>query len=424
MVVPQVSARAVDNFDGGNVRAKWVHQQDADTTYTTRGWFGYTNVSSAYADADLYGVGAEFQLRHQFNDRTKIDGILGITHRRESLGDTRVIEYAKDVDDTVETAALGVELSHWITPDKLEAAAGFNATYDSYLVFKNLLPSAHVIYHLADKDRLWLSASQASKPITPASGKAKTLLLSVEVFESMAIQTPSGQIETDRQFNSGLRGMLLSEEELDAFEAGYRHDFGEKGALELNVFYYHYDQIFGSAQGSSAFVSAKEPYLLTQSVISNIAYGYSNGFELSAEWAFSPLLKAQFNYSFIEDCFKTSLMGDDSYSQSILEHSIDVIDNNVPKHQASLWLSTDFTSTLHGDLGLRYSSSFSHALGEQPEIFQADAKLSWKWTDTSSLSLRGRNLFDDSTSEGLLKDLLVIPTEIQREFSIEYLREF
>lgn len=407
---------------GGNVQLKWVRQPSTDTSYTTRSWISYTEIDSAYVDASIYSLGIESRFRKQLNERTRIDATAGAYAKYESLSDTPIISYEDDADETSETAFFGAELSHWLMPDTLEASLGFNATYNSYLNSSYLLPDAHIIYYLSERSRIWSSITQAKRPITPATGKVEDVLLSVNVFNPRRVDSTYGSIFVDRQFNSGIQEQNLREELLDACELGFRHEFKNKNSFEVSVFSYHYDEVFGASRSSLDLVIAENPYLLSHSTISNFAYGYSYGLDTAVDWKLPGSSRVRLSYSFIEDQFD-ALAGIDG-GDMLLDAALKLLENNVPKHLASLVFSKDFSKSLKADFGIRYSSEFENPYGIQEEIFQGDLKISWLIDEKTSLSFLGRNLFDPNTDEGLLKDLIVIPTEIQREFSIEFRKEF
>lgn len=428
--LPDLDTGSVSLFEkdeeqiGGNIQLKWVRQPNSDTAYTTRGWLSYTDIDAAYVIANLYSAGVESRYRKQLNDRTRLDARAGATIKHETLNDTPVVTYENDVDESSEYAFFGAELAYSVIPNTLEVSSGFNATYNSYLDSQYLLPDAHVIYHLSELSRIWASITIAERPITPAAGKIEDILLSVSLFDPQRAEGQQASLLIDRQFNSGMQDSSLQEERLDAYEIGFRHEFNDKGSFDLSVFSYHYDEVIGAARSSTELVITDTPYLLSNSIITNFAYGDSFGIDTAFDWKLPLDTRARLTYSYIQDQFYSLEELPDGLGRMNVGRAIEVLENNVPTHLASLAISKDFNENLKADFGLRYSSEFKNPIGTQEAILQGDLKIIWTVNEDTSLSLIGRNLFDPSTNEKLLKDILVIPTEIQREFSIEFRKEF
>lgn len=413
-----------ENQRGLNLQAKWTKQASNNTLVTLRGWSNYSVLDTVYANAEIASGGIEVRLRRQLSKRDRISLRGGLSFKHEALEDTKIISYKSDYRPASGHSFLGLEYSHWLAPEKLELSIGASSVYDSYLNNNDILPTASLIYHQTDNDRIWLSYGKAKRPVTSSMGNVESAILSVFLTEPRQITTARGNISVDRQFNTGLQGNSLKNEEHDAFEAGYRHIFSENKSLNLSAFYSRYDQIFGGALLSKGLQIRDKPYFTTQTLIGNQAFGNSHGFEASLKWDFKSGFKTIANYAYIHNSFNPIYLATDPASMLTARESTDVLENNVPNHLASIWISKELSPKLRADLGLRYSSSFENPYGSQDEIFQSDLRISWQMNERSKLSMVGRNLLNALTNEGLLKDRLGHSTEIQREFYFDFQTTF
>ncbi|MDQ8205149.1 TonB-dependent receptor plug domain-containing protein [Pelagicoccus sp. SDUM812003] len=408
---------------GASMQAKWAKETVTGTAFDLSAWAGYTRLDTAYVVGDRGSMGAQVKLRQQLGERSEVTLRASAGLSLDDLAGNHVIQFEDDYETTTERASFGATLSHWLVPEELQLSLGINTSYDSYQDLTCSLPNASLVFHPSESDRFWISGSSAKRPIAPSVANSKTILFA-ESLRSILLQENPNELSLSFGFLKDSRLGEVMPEELDAYEIGYRRLLGEHCSLDLSAFYYHYDQLFGNRILIDAEASSDPSYDGPRLYITNTAFGYSKGFEASFNWRLGHRLGSTLNYAYLEDRFLTLEPQDGSPSSALAARGAAILDNNAPMHQASLWLNAPLSESLRLDLGLRYASSFENPTGKQPEIFQGDLRLTKEFRHSFSVSFLARNLFDSQTSEGLLKDTLVIPTEIQREFLLDFRKEF
>jgi iron complex outermembrane receptor protein len=407
---------------GVNAQAKWTHQKDSDNGFSLRSFVGYTEYESSFVNFELGIAGAELRGRRAFSDRHRLVYNASVTAGKENLEDTGSTQFFAGQEDTSLTAQGGFEYTWVLIPDHLEWTAGLNGVYSSTIETFDLLPSTRLLWKVSEDARLWFSFGQAVRSVPSGMNDIERILFNVSHIPPVTFPTPVGSFTVDRQFTYGGRGPEIENERLDAFEIGYRQKLGERVSFRVQLFHYRYEGIYSSYSVDSQpqpVLTVPEPYFLSNLYVTNITNGYSTGMEFEVEAQLHERLSVRFNYAWLEDHFEPAIESANPFVQQSINRSTAIVDNNVPRHLASVWLTGHLSDTWRADVGLRYSSEFRNSFSRQPEVFQLDARLSWQFLDCFRLSLLGRNLLDEKTDERVLKDLITIPVEVPREWSLE-----
>lgn len=407
---------------GLNAQAKWTRQVDAENGFTLRSFVGYTDFEASYVKFDLGSAGAEFRGRKTFSDRHRTVVSASLTTTWDELDNTETTRFFDGYDRQSVTAQAGFEHTWTVVPERLEWSAGLNALYCSTIETFDLLPSTRLLWRPSDDVRLWFSYGRAVRSVPSGMNDVEEILFNVSRISPISIPTPMGNLVVDRQFTLGGRAPEIDNERLDAFELGYRHRLGDQWSVRVQLFHYRYEGIYTSYSASTqpGFVlTVPQPYLLNDLYVTNVTDGYSTGVEGGLEYQFSPRFGLTLNYAWLEDHFKPIVSSPSPYVQGSIERTTEIVDNNVPRHLVSIWLRGEFAKGWRADLGLRYSAAYGNIAATQPEVFQLDARLSWQVSEKLRLSLLGRNLLAPKTDERALKDLITLPVEIPREWSLE-----
>lgn len=410
---------------GVNAQAKWTRNNSDDSAYSVRSWIGYTDYDAPYAAFSMGAGGIEARGRFRINESHTLNLNLGGAYDQEHTDSTLASDFTNEFLHNF-AAYTGFQDEWTLAPEKLKLSWGIDARYEDKSTITTLSPNARLIYQLDASNRIWLSYSQA-KRTTPTSLSVIESLRSGKMMDTpLVVPTPQGAITLDRSLTDATSDRELGTEKLDALEAGFRSEFlGEKGSFSLNAFAYRYDEIFARiGLEATPVLFAQHPYLSIKGGYENLLKGDAYGFETHLRWRFANWFDTSLSYSRLVDSFEPLFDSTDPFVVESIQFSLDEFDNSSPGHMATLTLSSDFAKDWNLNSGLRYSSSFDFAKGNQPAIFQLDSRLTWRKSEAITLSLVGRNLLDEYTQEARLRDFFGHWTELSREVYLEIKAEF
>lgn len=414
-----------ERLAGANAQLKWTRNISNDSSYSVRSWFGYSDLDAAYAAFGIWTGGVEARGEKQLSDLHRISLNLGASYDEEHTESTLASDFTSHLLQNFVVYS-GFQDEWQLSSDHLKLSWGVDFRYDDGAEHTTVSPNASLIFELNDSSRIWLSYSQANRTPPVSLSVIESLRSGKELDAPINIPTPNGTLTLEHSLADAVSDTLLDAEELDSFEAGYRSTFADdKGSFTLNAFLYRYDELIGRVGVSNGLVlDTPTPYVKINGAYDNLLEGEAYGFEASLDWQISPRHRARFNYSHKTDSFESLVTPANPFQQGFIEFSIDEFDNSTPDHMATLNLSSDLADDWNLNTGLRYSSSYDFAKGQQPEIFQLDARLTWQKTESIRLSLVGRNLLDPTTQEARLKDFFGHWTEVKREAYLEISAQF
>ncbi len=428
---PDFSTGAIAQFDseerhrGFNSQVKWNRQIDADNGVILRAWVGASEIRAPYANFDLGVAGAEARGRLAVGRRHRFIFTGGVTYDDPDDDENPFTTFRRSARDYNITAHAGSEYSFSLRPDELELSIGLSGSYDTYSDNIEPLPSARIMYRPAENSRIWASYSRSTRNVPPGISGSERVVRGAAPIEPIEIPTPFGNFTVAQQFITNEAAVEIENEDLDAFEIGYRHQFSDTSSLSINVFRFEYgNMIVGLDDTRVPVLDVPTPYLLFNIIIDNGAEGSSEGLECSISHEFTQKLSATLGYARVRNRFEAISTSFSPATMPALAVGISTLNNPTPEHLANAWLQYELSQKWRADLGVRYSASFSNLTGSQPSIFQADMRLSWQPNEHLRLSLLGRNLLDPLTDEGLLKDSVGYTTQQRREASIELRYDF
>jgi iron complex outermembrane receptor protein len=213
-------------------------------------------------------------------------------------------------------------------------------------------------------------------------------------------------------------GATVDSEHIDAYEAGWKQDFGRALQVNAALYYYNYEGL-QSLNGRVAQVSP--PIIVNQLV--NLEKSRSYGLELETRWAPVQNLLIMANYAYINNEIKDACCFVDSSDPMGLQPGAqpvpgqagaqDLAGNRLPgssRHKISASVSYTFNFE-PGDLTISvvedWHSSFYNALFNNPNWFvkdgaRTDARVSWV-SESRNYEIIGSvtNLFDKEIRTGI-----------------------
>ena len=387
---------------GGNLIAHWKKTVSDTEDYSLRAVIDdYQNfdyrVTEKRQSFDL-----EFQ--HYFQPIEHHDLVWGLSFRRTwyQMSDMRYIihrdENGQPKDSRQDNlyslfAQDDITLNHYWN-------LSFSARYEhNEFTGKEFQPNAKLTWKVNDNRTLWASVSKAVK--TPSVSETAVLsdnITFVNTGPSNAILSIAGN-------------QKLQSEELNAFELGYREQFGSLFRLDVTGFYNQYKNIVAYVEaskcpdGSSLIYPLGPDFGICQpknnslislpSTLINGLDAATYGLEIVADWQAKDWWKLQLTYSWLQvDASPNSSNPSLAYA---LKRNEWLVEDLNAKQTATLRSSMNLPNQWYFDFWIRGMSNMKNA--GVPGYTALDMRLAKKINDNLELSLVAQNLFDKQRAE-------------------------
>jgi iron complex outermembrane receptor protein len=195
-------------------------------------------------------------------------------------------------------------------------------------------------------------------------------------------------------------------EQLKAFEFGYRDTLSDKLSLDSTIFYNRYQDSLSQEPGALRLeVNPAPTHWVIPTTFGNGLFGETHGIEVFANlkttriWTISP------GYGFVS-------MHLHKYASSQATESATEIDGGTPDHQAQLRSSLSLPRNFQWNA----SAYFVNRLPAQsiPSYVRFDTGLTWRAGERASISLIGQNLLKAQHPETSGPQSSVLPGLMQR----------
>jgi iron complex outermembrane recepter protein len=246
-----------------------------------------------------------------------------------------------------------------------------NNTYSGFAV----MPTARALYQLDPKQSVWAAVSRAVR--SPA-----------EIDTSLRVNVggttlPNGTIAAVSLFGNP----NLKDENLLAYEAGYRRMLTPRLSVDLAAYYNDYDnQISDEPEAPFVESTPAPPHLVIPTIDRNFQYGEAHGAELSARWKVNN---------------RWALDGSVEFERIHMHPSPESLDfttgpdteGSAPHQQARIQSELFLTRKLSWNV----SGDYTDRLEAQgvPSYTRLDSNLIWKLRENFSLGIYGQNLLRD-----------------------------
>jgi iron complex outermembrane receptor protein len=238
-------------------------------------------------------------------------------------------------------------------------------------------PSARLVWTPDGRNSIWSAVSHADR--TPARSDTDFRVN----FEALPGSPETGNLP-----------MLVSlfgnpnqrNEQLMAFETGYRTTLTSRLSLDSTVFYNRYHDLASLEPGATRIETNPEPiHLLIPESFGNSLFGETHGIETFANWKVSRSWTLNPGYTFFAIHLHEFAGSQDG--------SIPGTQGGTPDHQAQLRSSVSLPWNLQWDA----AAYFVNRLPAQsiPSYTRLDTGLTWRAGERVSLSVVGQNLLKD-----------------------------
>jgi len=279
-----------------------------------------------------------------------------------------------------------------LRPDRVHMTLSARVEHNDYTGF-NLQPSARLVWTPDARNSIWGAVSGADR--TPARSDRDFRVN----FE--ALPGPGSMPILVSLFGNPHQ----KNEQLTAFEAGYRTMLTRRLSLDSTIFYNRYRDLTSVEPGAMRTETDPAPiHLLMPESFGNNLFGETHGIEAFANWKVARFWTLNTGYTFF-----SMHLHEFAVSQDV---SIPATEGGIPDHQAQLRSSV----SLPWNLQWNASAYFVNRLRAQsiPSYTRVDTGLTWRLGESVSLSVVGQNLLKDLHPEYSGTDSTVQPGLMRR----------
>jgi iron complex outermembrane receptor protein len=351
----------------GNVTALWqgsvtAGAVDARTYYSwaDRGLPGRWSESTA---------GLDLQLSANRVGRHLLTGGIGLRHLEEEQRDPAARVRFSETESTQNQWSIYAQDELHFFDEHLRIIAGAKLE-DFAFTGLALQPTLRTLWHLSDTQTLWAAASRAVR--TPSR---------LELFSNISVMVP-GEIPVHFAL---LGDENLNEEDMDAYELGFRWRPVPRLAIDASLYYNDYKGLITLEGLPPEFDPGPPPHV-------NKVFRYGNsldaavyGAELAVEWAVTDRLRWQFNGNWHR------MPGELPPSELMLQIASD------PKHSFGTRARMDLPHSVELDVSWRYVDALANYDIDAYSSF--DLRAAWRPLAPLELSLTLNNALNDKHVE-------------------------
>jgi len=379
-----------DESSGGNLLARWTHAFSEESEASLQVYYDRTDRTFLGFGYEVDTFDLDFSHRFRLPLNQKVTYGLGYRVQRDEIDNTFSTRMA-DRQTTRDIFSAFIQDEIGLAPGVLTLTLGAKFEDNDYTHF-GVQPSGRLLWTPSERHSAWASIAYALR--TP-SRVDDNLFYVQRVVEpqpvTVIVDLGFGPMEVETMSPPTMVGTTgdddLNDEELTAYELGYRVRATERLLLDFALFYNNYNSLIYVDSSVTATRLLQEPVqhaLLSLPFVDEMT-GETYGFEATADWQPLEWLKVKGGYSFL----RMQIHGLDRGDQAIEETN--------PRNQAFLRTHFDLPHNLELDLTGRYVDHLEK--GEIPAYVEMDARLAWKPIERLELAVIGRNLMDKSHPE-------------------------
>ena len=360
----------VNYNSGGNVLGRWTHDFSESSSFTVQAY--YDRLTEEQAGAAETANTLDFDAQHRFALGTRNDITWGLGYR-DVAADYRSSFFVGWDPDTSHDQLLSsfVQDEISLVPDRLKLTLGSKFEHNDYTGFE-FEPSARLLWTPTEEQTVWAAISRAVR--TPAWSD-------LHYDANLTVIPPVPPLSPLPVLISSHGNPSLDDEDLIAYELGYRVEATKHVSLDVAGFYNDYRQLIApTLVTTSILTGSTPPYAQVVSTDENAGSAHSYGVEISARWDVTDYWHLVANYSWLD----LQLGFNSNYFQS------------GPEHQAQLRSSLDLPDhfELNGDVSFVDQVITPSILGQTsvPSYVRLDLGLVWHATKNLELGIWGQNL--------------------------------
>jgi iron complex outermembrane receptor protein len=378
------------NLSGGHLGADWTH------IYSPRSESTLSFTYETYERGDVLGEERHtfyLDFQHHIALGSRHDFVWGLGYRysaSDSHGGLTVSLDPPDLNAHLFSAFVQDEIT--LVPTKLALTLGTKLEHNNYSGFA-LMPSARVSYAIDSRRSLWAAVSRAVR--TPAETDA-ALRVNFAGFPG-----PGGV----PALAALIGNPFLKNEELLAYELGFRTSISDRISMDVAAFYNLYDHQVTTEPVTPFFEGSPfPPHLVIPVTSRNFGHGETHGVEIGVNWKITDRWSLSPGYAFERIHMHTNPLSQDADTSAQTEGS-------DPHVKAQLRSHFSITPNVGWDVSAYYVDRLI-AL-RVPSYTRLDSGLTWHAGERWALTVVGQNLLKEHHLEFASTSSL-LPTLIKR----------
>jgi iron complex outermembrane receptor protein len=366
------------NYDsGGNVLGRWTHDFSETSSFTVQAY--YDRFTEEQAGAAETANTVDFDAQHRFALGTRNDITWGLGYR-DVQADFRSSFFVgwnpPTSHDELLSSFVQDEIS--LLPDRLKLTLGSKFEHNNYTGFE-FEPNARLSWTPTEHQTVWAAISRAVR--TPAWSD-------LHFNANLDVIPPMPPVSPLPVLISAHGNPNLDDEELIAYELGYRVEVTKHVSLDVAGFYNDYrDLIAPTGLTTGVFAGSTPPYAQVVSIDENAGSAHTYGVEISARWDVTDRWHLTANYSRLNTQFGFS----SSYLQAGPENQFQILSSlDLPYH-----------FELNGAVYYVDQTVAQYGIGQMsiPSYVRFDLGVVWHPTKNWELGIWGQNLAQDQHIE-------------------------
>ncbi len=359
-------------LEGGYLQGEWRHRHSERTATTLLASYDRYERSDALNEARS-SFNLSFEEHIAWNARHDIVWGAGYRYSTSTSKGTKALWLnPASLDTHLFGSFLQDEIK--ILPDRLSVTLGTKFEHNYYTGVA-LMPEARVAWNISTRRMLWAAVSRAIR--TPATADAAMNIYLAGFVGPGGVPTILRSVGNPR----------IQNENLTAYEIGYRNRFADRLSLDLAAYYNLYDHLITSEPAPPFRENSPGPsHLVVPLVGYNRMAGETHGVEISTNikvfdrWFLIP------GYTFEQIHLRLD-------HDSVDERGLQRAQGTTPRHWARLESRFRLSRALQWDSSVSFSDRL--AFQNVPSYVRVDTQLSWLLAEKVSLSVAGQNLLRD-----------------------------
>jgi iron complex outermembrane receptor protein len=369
---------AQEHSFSANLMARWQHDISEQSSVEGRISWSHMDYGDANVPQRATTVDAEFQHHILLGDRNDLIWGLEYKDATAEMTPTLVFKVLPSHSDR-KLGAIFAQDEITLVPDKLRFVVGVRTSYDTAARLQ-IEPTGRLLWTPRMNLTTWTAVSRAvHTPSVLEQNLSATLA-------AIPLQGPAFALLTLASNPDSRPESALS------YEAGQRIQVSPALSFDLSAFYTIHQHLLGQESLAPYFVPASGidlAHLVLPEIQTNVRYGASEGYELSATWSVAPRWKLAAGSDWLR-------IHTHDYPGMIATDT--VTDGGTSPHiQYELRSNLDLTRKLEFDTAVYYVS----ALPEEkvPSHFRLDVRLGWRMTQQIELSAGVKDALDPQHPE-------------------------
>jgi iron complex outermembrane recepter protein len=370
--LPQLTPPYVSNFSGvnpksdGNVEGRWTHDFSPSSQLMLQMYYDHSVESDAgsMSTVDTYDV--ELQHRFALGERQDIIWGAGARDNENATPPTFALTFNPQTSYT-QIYNLFAQDDITMVQDRLHLILGSKVDHDTYAGF-DVQPDARLLWTPSPQQTAWMAVSRA---VTTPSVQEES-----SVFNQSAFPTAHGPALVSLYGNPSFQ-----EEQLLAYELGYRFAPAPRWSFDLATYYNIYHDVGGYVMGTPFFAATPVPHLVIPETVENALSGETYGAELSAQWKPTDFWRLMASYSWLHMKLEPN----------------DTTAGDSPQNQFQIHSYLDLTRNIDLSSTLRYVDRLLDQMA--PSYFGLDLGLNWRLNKSWEIGVFGQNLVNSGNVE-------------------------